>query len=424
MRRRHEYHRREIQADAGSRQSIRSSHAAAELPSDVRAAEGFILKLQWLRMSSTRKSIAVFLSITALLFGVQLLHLSSIQLQTDGLSFQAPVDTKPITHDEKIVTLIETNRSTELVQTIPDVVTEPTLVHNYKCYPPRHWQSPNITNTIVYIELAWFNMHSETFYSFVEYFCSCKSDKYPQWKLDTRSVPHFYFGPENFVRPDLRRIFHEYNQTTCGPILFGTPSKPTVTLHTTTYATDWYGKNPNFPHMDKINQPGHVFICHNNAPRVERTSNIIFLTPVHDRYIVPSYFPPTIVERSHRALDEHPNRPPVFLVLGSFLASAGNQKRNIASLKQAMTLHRDKNFTVHFLGGGSEKLSNETLMQHIEENFREDYDKVRATLHSEADVFMDNVGGADVILPLVDETNFRIEYQNGQRLTSAVSWGL
>ena len=375
-------------------------------------------------MSRTRKSIAVFLSLAALLLGIQLQHLSTIQLQTDDVSFQAPVDTKQISLDENTVIRIETNRSIDLAQTIPYVVTEPTSVHNYKCFPPRHWQSPNITNTIVYIELTWFNMHSETFYSFVEYFCSCKSDRYLQWKLETTSVPHFYFGPEKFVQPDLRRILHEYNQTTCGLILFGTPSMPKVTLHTTTYATDWYGKNPNFPHMDKINQPDHIFICHNNAPNVEDTNNIFFLTPAHNRYIVPSYFPPTIVERSHRALDEHPNRPPVFLVLGSFLASAGNQKRNIASLKEAMSLYRDKNLTVHFLGGGSAKLSNETLMQYVKENFHEDFEKVRATLYSEADVFMDNVGRSDVILPLVDETNFRIEYQNGKRLTSAVSWGL
>jgi hypothetical protein len=382
------------------------------------------------------KSILVLLSLAGVLFAIQILHLSHLS-KVDAQSSDALLFLAPLGAREKVAkddTSLDANQivgsgagdkkeSSEPIQAGRQQV-DTDLVHNYKCYPPRHWSSPNITNTIVYIELAWVNLHSETFYSYVHYFCSCQSDKHPQWRLDTSSVPHFYFGPEDFVKDDLRRILHEYNQTTCGPILFGTPSDPKVTVHTTTYASDWYGRNQKFPHSDKMNQPGHIFICHNDAPMVEGVENIFFLTPAHSRYVFPSYFPSTIVERAQRSLEKKPNNPPVFLVMGSFHKRAGNQKRNVLSLKRAMAQHRDANFTIHFLGGGADDATNETLIDYIKEHFGVDYNKVRLTPNSEADVFMENVGAADVILPLVDETNFGIEYQNGKRLTSAVSWAL
>jgi hypothetical protein len=368
-------------------------------------------------------SIRFYLFFTGILVSVQILHLSKIHLQSfDSFSFQAPIDIKQLKGDARVKNEEGATSNDSLVES--ENAFETALPHNYKCFPPRHWVSPVISNTIVYIELAWVNLHSETFYSFVDYFCSCQSDKHSQWKLDTASVPHFYFGPEGFVNDDLRRILQEYNQTTCGPIFFGTPTNPKVALHTTTYATDWYGKNTNFHHMDKINQPGHIFICHDDAPRVDGASNIFFLTPAHNRYIVPSFFPPTIVERSRHALESKPNTSPVFLVMGSFYVTAGNQKRNIPSLKQAMALQQENDFIVHFLGGGSDTTTNETLIQFLKNHFNDDYYKVKVTPNSEADVFMKNVGNADVILPLVDESNFPLQYQKGKRLSSAISWAL
>lgn len=391
--------------------------------------------------SQLKKSIVAFLSLAGVLFAIQILHLShlsKVDLQSSGAHvFRAPLDireeeanddsslnaTQRVGSGSIHINRIKSKESVGSIRPMLQPIDEG-FAHNYKCYPPRHWSSPNITNTIIYIELAWINLHSETFYSYVHHFCSCQSDKDPQWRLDTSSVPHFYFGPENFVKDDLRRVLRKYNQTTCGHVLFGTPSDPKVTVHTTTYGSDWYGRNPNFLHLDKMNQPGHIFICHNDAPIIEGVENIFFLTPAHSRYVVPSYFPPTIVERAQRSLEEKPNVPPVFLVMGSFYKKAGNQKRNIESLKRAMALHHDRNFTIHFIGGGADNADNETLIDYIKQHFSVDYNKVRLTPNSEADVFMENVGAADVILPLVDETNFSLEYQNGKRLTSAISWAL
>ena len=79
---------------------------------------------------------------------------------------------------------------------------------------------------------------------------------------------------------------------------------------------------------------------------------------------------------------------------------------------------------MHFLGGGSNNQSNDTLVKFVEDNFGGNWTKIKLTPNSEADVFMSNVGSADVILPLVDETNFPLEYQRGKRLNSAISWGL
>ncbi|KAL3783599.1 hypothetical protein HJC23_002103 [Cyclotella cryptica] len=341
---------------------------------------------------------------------IQIVHLTKFQFHTlDSVAFQAPVNE---TGTNPIVQLHETDSIHE-------------NVIQSSCFPPRDGAQSSFT-TIVYIKLAWVNLHSETFYSFVNYFCSCNEDihKHRPWKLNPHSIPHFYFGPESFVRSDLRRILQEFNETTCGPILIGTPSTPDVTLHTTTYATDWYGRNKEFDYLEKLNDERHIFICHNDAPIVEGANNVYFLTPLHNRYMVPSFFPPTIVARSERMLRKHPNVEPVFLVLGSFHVTSGNPKRNIESLKRALSMHRDKNFTVHFLGGGSNNQSNDTLVKFVEDNFGENWAKIKLTPNSEADVFMSNVGNADVILPLVDETNFPLEYQRGKRLNSAISWGL
>jgi hypothetical protein len=370
-------------------------------------------------------SIAIFAFAAIIFFGIQILYLSKIQslLQPETASFQPPSD--ETLHDVSAVK----NLSKDIEWPPNDVETilpENIFTRQYPCFPPRNEQHPT-QGTRIYVKLVWNNLHSETFYSFVDYFCSCTSDKYPQWKLNNALIPQFYFGPEYFVKPDLRRILAEFNTTTCGPIFIGTPPDPQITLHTTTYAADWYGANKEFEHLDKLNDPKHIFICHTDAPMVdeEGISNVFFLTPLHRMYIVPSFFPQTIVARSVIALDKNPNKPPVFLVLGSFRVTSGNIKRNIDSLKEATIRHKNKDFTIHFLGGASNRQSNETLAKYLQDTFGDvDAHKIKLTPNSEEDVFMENVGRADVILPLVDESNFVMEYQGGKRLTSAVSWGL
>ncbi|KAL7516387.1 hypothetical protein ACHAWX_001411 [Stephanocyclus meneghinianus] len=359
------------------------------------------------RFKNSTAAIAIVISI---ILSTQIVQLSKIHLFTfDSVSFQAQING---IEPNDLVHLHETeSRHVKVIQS--------------SCFPPRD-KSQSSSTTIVYVKLAWVNLHSETFYSFVNYFCSCNEDnnKRHPWVLNTNSIPYFYFGPESFVGSDLRRILHEFNKTTCGPIYIGTPSTQDVTLHTTTYATDWYGKNKDFEYLEKLNDERHIFICHNDAPIVEGANNVFFLTPLHNRYIVPSFFPPTIVSRSERLLKEYPNVAPVFLVLGSFHVTSGNPKRNIDSLKRAMRMHHEKNFTMHFVGGGSNNQSNGTLVKFVEDNFRDNGAKIKLTPNSEADVFMSNVGYSDVILPLVDETNFPLEYQRGKRLNSAISWGL
>lgn len=361
-------------------------------------------------MRRFKNSTAAIAIVIGIILSTQIVQLSKIHLFTfDSVSFQAQItEIKP----NDLVHLHETESlHVKVIQN--------------SCFPPRD-RSQTSSTTIVYVKLAWVNLHSETFYSFVNYFCSCNEDnnKHHPWVLNTNSIPYFYFGPESFVGSDLRRILHEFNKTTCGPIDIGTPSTQDVILHTTTYATDWYGKNKDFEYLEKLNDERHIFICHNDAPIVEGANNVFFLTPLHNRYIVPSFFPPTIVARSERLLKEYPNVAPVFLVLGSFHVTSGNPKRNIDSLKRAMRMHHEKNFTMHFVGGGSNNQSNGTLVKFIEDNFGDSRAKIKLTPNSEADVFMSNVGYSDVILPLVDETNFPLEYQRGKRLNSAVSWGL
>lgn len=106
--------------------------------------------------------------------------------------------------------------------------------YDYSCYPSRNQLSDEdpstasiISNPIVYLDTVWFNLHSETFYTYIHKICSCEgNNKDPMWTItnNTQSViPYFYIGPANFIQDDFRRILTEYNTTTCGPIFIGEP---------------------------------------------------------------------------------------------------------------------------------------------------------------------------------------------------------
>jgi trehalose utilization protein len=179
-----------------------------------------------------------------------------------------------------------------------------------------------------------------------------------------------------------------------------------------------------------FNDSRNINICHNDAPTLEgdNVTNVFWLTPRHSRYVVPKYFPPTIVERAKNSLETHPNPKPVFLVTGSF---SDSRKRNTNSLKHAMQAHRNKDFIIRFLGGDAfhggeadvDPQRHESLVTFVNQSSF-DPDKVQLLSHLNDTAFMNAVEHVDVILPLVDETNFYNTYEGGKKLTSAVTWGL
>ena len=73
--------------------------------------------------------------------------------------------------------------------------TKQQALYDYSCYQSREqWNYDNTTeekaaviktynNPIVYIELAWNNLHCETFYSFIHEVCSCETNKDSAWTI-------------------------------------------------------------------------------------------------------------------------------------------------------------------------------------------------------------------------------------------------
>ena len=135
-------------------------------------------------------------------------------------------------------------------------------------------------------------------------------------------MPIFYIGPADYLTVGFERVLlyltvgfervlQEYNTTTCGPIYFGKPpnnshkKEPDLTIVTTLYPNDFYYYDSSTEKLKKVamiyqhllNNPKYIFIRHEDAPVLEGeyATNVYFLTPLHNRYIVPSYFPPTIV---------------------------------------------------------------------------------------------------------------------------------
>jgi len=321
--------------------------------------------------------------------------------------------------------------------------TSPTT--DYPCFPPRGRQrqrthtnndttiTASTTTTIAYLETAFFDLHSEIYYSLIHHLCSCKPDKDEHWKLDTSTIPHFYIGPMKWLTPGFIRILEEYNTTTCGPIFLGTPrDPPDLTIVTTSYPDNFNPENrlPKVKNFKKINDPKYIFICHEEAPLSleENATNVFWLTPRHERYVVPSFFPPAIVQRlskKNMALQQQPSnkRPPIFLVMGDFQRA---MKRNILSLQHTLLPHRNKNFTVRFMGGGNNPNST-NIHNELRSLFGDFYDnKFQVVTKAGIEEFMISVSEVDVILPLVDASNFHHEkgYQNGKKLTSSVMWAL
>ena len=323
--------------------------------------------------------------------------------------------------------------------------------NDYPCFPTRQHNlelqtdgssknsnSQNHTIFTIYLETAHVNMHYEIYYSFINKICSCEMNKDRYWTIPTGKIPHFYVGPEYMLTVGFERVLREFNDTTsCGPIFFGEPTNPDLTIVTTAYPSNFDTSSGNKKqYQPLINDPRYIFICHEDTPFLEENAtNVFFLTPLHKRYIIPSFFPPAIVQRltsesaqqTKHKQHHKGKRLPIFLVLGSFRS---NYRRNVGSLASAASYHRNKNFTLRFLGGASEpNIRNEMLEQGLREKFPhpEDYAKVELLPRTDTDEFMQRVAESDVILPLVDQQQFyryNNGYQEGKKLTSSVMWGL
>ncbi|KAL7529322.1 hypothetical protein ACHAXR_002903, partial [Thalassiosira sp. AJA248-18] len=284
-----------------------------------------------------------------------------------------------------------------------------TIQTDYPCFPPREGpQNDNRYPTIIYLETAYINLHYETYYTFIHHICSCAIEKDPYWRINNKvTIPHFYVGPEVMLTRGFERILQEYNTTTCGPIFVGAPNEdPHLTIVTTSYPNDFEPGHVRGYHK-LINNPKYIFICHEDAPPSleENATNVFFLTPHHSRYIIPSFFPPTLVQRHSKSIrQQHPEKPPIFLVLGGF---NNKYRRNVNSLVYPLKALRHKNFTVRFLGGSSNSASNKGLTEMLRNKFPEDdYQKIELLPRLDTDEFMVRVSEADVILPLVESSNF------------------
>ncbi|KAL3759058.1 hypothetical protein ACHAWU_008667 [Discostella pseudostelligera] len=295
-----------------------------------------------------------------------------------------------------------------------------TSIATSSCFPPQNDQMNVGHHTIIYLELAWFDEHSETIYSYIREICSCDKEKDQLWTVD--AIPHFYIGPEGFLGPGFQRILREFNTTTCGPIFFGKPEDPNITIVTTSYQHNFMDNETEIQYRALINDTRYIFICHDDHPSLEYAENIFFLTPSHKRYIVPSYFPPSLVPPAPRSKSTIIDQPPIFLVLGSF--HVGDGHRNIRSLAYPLEKYRDFSFRIRFLGGRHSGATNEEQIQGLHDIFPNDTNKFEFFLRPDIEEFMKRVAESDVILPLVDGDQFKGFYQNGKRLTSSMIWGL
>ena len=239
-------------------------------------------------------------------------------------------------------------------------VSEARTASDSSCFP--HRQDGHIRNgTIVYLETAWFNLHYETYYSFIHELCRCDhaNTKNRLWTLPTNSVPSFYVGPSDYLTLGFEKVLAKYNETTCGPIYLGTPkSRPDLTVVTTTYPGNF---EEGSDYWQLRNDPRYIFICHEDGgERLEaNASSVYFLTPKHTNHLVPDYFPPSFVlssieQRRSEVMNSTVLDPPIFLVLGGFNQA---NKRNVMSLY------------LRFMGGISSGASIQEMTSLLEETF-------------------------------------------------------
>mmetsp|Transcript_23703 Transcript_23703/g.49035 ORF Transcript_23703/g.49035 Transcript_23703/m.49035 type:complete len:430 (-) Transcript_23703:37-1326(-) len=264
--------------------------------------------------------------------------------------------------------------------------------------------SPPVT---IYLEYAWNDLHGEIVYSIIREFCgSFAKDR--MFVCD--AIPTFYLGPVQRISYQTIEIWKEFNITsTCGPVHIGTPDNPDLTVLTTTYNNrETYTQEFIAKH---VNNSRFLVILHDDSPEMEYATNIFWLTPLHRRYFIPNYFPPTFV--SLKRTRKESSHVPVFLVLGK----ATKRKRNIFSLVPILKRYQHEDFVIRIMGKLFPPLFNQSM--HCTQPWCK---KVEYVQLPDALNFMKNVTEADAILPLVDETNFYSTYQGGKKLSSSVMW--
>jgi hypothetical protein len=172
----------------------------------------------------------------------------------------------------------------------------PCFANRYRHDTTERFYPVNTSNIVtIYIQTAWYYMHSKIFYTFIHQFCSCQKSKDKHWILSPHSVPHFYIGPHPLSA--LASIYEELNKTNCGPIFLATPpTPPSINVITTAYK----GSIPAVHPFDMLNDNKTIFIFHDIDDSLEgaNASYVFWLTPRHSRFVVPKYFPPTIVEQT------------------------------------------------------------------------------------------------------------------------------
>ena len=270
----------------------------------------------------------------------------------------------------------------------------------------------------VFLKQVWFDLHSETFYSYISYLCDPTFSKlgWPNLKGNIS----FYVGPAAFVSKSFQKLLSQYSKEVCGSIIIGEPplnsSTKVFTIITTTYPGDFN----NAALLQLVNNSNFVIICHASFAHeihenFESSSNVYWLTPAHRNHVVPSKFPSFLIEQRNSTIRKsiQSGNPPIFVIQGDL------DRRNIFSLISLLHEFKNESFILRFVGKKSEL---PTFL-----NFAKDGShrgKIQMRSNTNAEEFAMNMTEAFAILPLVDETNYFGFYEHGKKLTSSLMWGL
>jgi hypothetical protein len=262
---------------------------------------------------------------------------------------------------------------------------------------------------VVYIQHTWRDLHAETFFTYAHAYCGrAVRWSHPFPFANYRGPRRIFVGPADAVTPADREIWTVYNTTEC-PVFIGTPSSPNVTVVTT-----WT------PQRDKrMNASAWVLVVHNSAPAFweqYRPSNVYWLTPAHENWVLPFVFPSYFTRQRRNWTD----KAPIFTVQGG---RARDGKRNFNGLGRILTTHVNRSFIIRIVGKSIGP---------------RDVDKLRKLPGGEKVQWVNNgaqrldawtwmmaVGVESYgVLPLVDETNYFSTYASGRKLTGSVSWAV
>ncbi|KAL3925555.1 MAG: hypothetical protein SGILL_000329 [Bacillariaceae sp.] len=300
----------------------------------------------------------------------------------------------------------------------------------------------NITVTVVQQEEAsgppfkiWLQMHNpklhnEIYYSVIHTICELPDRlKNTPWdvlykdsntKTEKNNV-EFYLG--EYVPGQLLPIYEQFNETirdTCGPIFMGTPKDKNLTIWTTVYPTDYEEESQRGINLrSRMNNTDYIFICHEpGTPEMEATNNIYWLTPLHRKFIVPWYFPPSVTAQRHIS------KPLKFATQGAIRP----RHRNVESLQQILE-HRSENkgerdFRIRIMDRVSLDESVKPFPQKLRKNVTSRHPKVQEIQDATYFHYMNHMIDTSAMLVLIDETNYDKAAKRGYKLTSSISWAV